>query len=171
MTNEESSATLEQPSDAPLTRRVYVRLGDYDYSLLLARATSLSLSVSDFVRLLLSLPIDFYDAESDPEPPLSLPGRTIVSVADLTLLRKAIDRWGVNLNQGTRAINALAQTARRSRFRTEQSRRELGYFIDQASQQIDQAMEGLDYIERRLDAIQDGSFLPVSFPYPMRRRG
>ena len=171
MEKDDTGVTLERPSAAPLTQRLNLRLGDYDYSLLAVRAASLGLSMSDFVRLLLSLPIDFYDAESDPEPPLSLPGRTLVSVADLTLLRKAIDRWGVNLNQGTRAINALAQTARRSRFRTEQSRRELGYFIDQASQQIDQAMEGLDYIERRLDAIQDGSFLPVSFPYPMRRRG
>lgn len=115
-------------------RRMFVRMSDDGLSQARSLAASLDMTLSELVRLLLQ------SARPDAG---STPGSLIVIDRSTALgLRREMRRWGHHYNQAVHALNAIA------------------YYLRLEETDSGEALEELEKVGRKLDAMDSGVALP-----------
>ena len=122
-----------------------------------AKAASLGLNRSEFLRLAAALPIDYFDQDSPPENP-----RRVVLIDRDSWMRIAREstRWGTNYNQGVRALNTIA----RAYAHPPKSPRAWQEVLDLSAKSLKrlrQAKEGMDTAAALASEIRANVLLPA----------
>ena len=91
---------------ATKTRTVSLRLTENEYECMHQNASMLELSISEFLRYLIQVPIDTIESTKK-ESVLILDNKTLDN------LNKELTRWGRHYNQGIHALNTVSLILRK----------------------------------------------------------
>lgn len=171
--------TVYIPKEANRDSVVTLRLSREDNVRLASRAEAIGCSKSDFLRILLRLPVEFTlesvalsaeDVVGIDRYESQVPGgevlkvacpRVAVSMMDLRKLSGEVNRWGSNFNQIARAMNSCADLGKRTGFLSKSSKASARYLMDSAYKQAQTAYEGVRRIEEEVYKLADAEVVPI----------
>ena len=141
------------------TAYVRARVSDAEKKAIDARAETLRMTTSDYLRFCASLPIEFVDGalESRADTPIAI---------DATTYRKLLieaRRWGSNFNQATRALNTIGRhyvNPPRGAERAE----EVVRLAARAMDSMNRAKAGMDELVRIAGALEGRAAVRADIP-------